>query len=84
MARLERCRLSLQRALKVFCEFRRFSLDMECRSFPEAVAVVREHVLSNPDILEDKTKWIEGWGWDHTSWPTQHWPTAVRNTRIFH
>ncbi|KII92233.1 hypothetical protein PLICRDRAFT_37025 [Plicaturopsis crispa FD-325 SS-3] len=40
------------------------------------VALVRKYIQANPDILNDKTKFIEGWGWDHTSWAMEQWPTA--------
>jgi predicted amidohydrolase YtcJ len=28
-------------------------------------------------VLKDKTKWIRGGGWDHTSWPSGKLPSAV-------
>ena len=33
----------------------------------------------DPDILEDKTKYVEGWGWDHTKWLLEEWPNYVRS-----
>ncbi|EIN11936.1 hypothetical protein PUNSTDRAFT_99280 [Punctularia strigosozonata HHB-11173 SS5] len=47
------------------------------KSSKEAVSLVREYILSNPDILANSSKFIEGWGWDHTSWPRSEWPTAA-------
>ncbi|KAH9485282.1 Putative amidohydrolase YtcJ [Psilocybe cubensis] len=47
------------------------------RSIPDAVARIKEFILSNPDILEDTSKFITGGGWDHTVWPTTGWPSAV-------
>ncbi|TDL24188.1 hypothetical protein BD410DRAFT_767359 [Rickenella mellea] len=38
---------------------------------------VRDYIKSNPDVLKNKTHFIEGWGWDHTSWPTEKWPSAA-------
>ncbi|PPQ64997.1 hypothetical protein CVT26_015706 [Gymnopilus dilepis] len=40
-----------------------------------AVALVRQYILTNPDILNDTSKFIIGGGWDHTIWPT--WPSAA-------
>ncbi|KAH7888360.1 amidohydrolase family-domain-containing protein, partial [Phlebopus sp. FC_14] len=46
------------------------------KSIEDTVSLVRKYVLANPDIYDNKSKVIEGWGWDHTSWPVQEWPTA--------
>lgn len=43
----------------------------------DTVALVREFILNNPDVLKDKTRWIRGGGWDHTVWPSAAWPSAV-------
>jgi hypothetical protein len=45
---------------------------------PDTVALVRDYITGNPDVYSNTSKFIEGWGWDHTSWPVQEWPTAVR------
>ncbi|KAF9255098.1 amidohydrolase 3 [Marasmius fiardii PR-910] len=42
----------------------------------ETVALVREYILSNPDLLRDKSRVIFGGGWDHMSWLTRKFPTA--------
>ncbi|EEB90634.1 hypothetical protein MPER_11133, partial [Moniliophthora perniciosa FA553] len=47
------------------------------RSIPDAVALVREYILANPDIYSNKSKIIEGWGWDKTIWPVEEYPTAA-------
>lgn len=39
---------------------------------------MRDYVLTSPDVSIGAEKVIEGWGWDHTVWPEQNWPTAVR------
>ena len=44
----------------------------------ETVARVKAYILADPDILHDKTKFVEGWGWDHTKWLLEEWPTYVR------
>lgn len=44
----------------------------------ETVARVRGYILSNPDVLNDTSKFILGGGWDHTVWPTTGWPSSVR------
>ncbi|EIW82889.1 hypothetical protein CONPUDRAFT_52672 [Coniophora puteana RWD-64-598 SS2] len=46
------------------------------KTVEDTVAIVRNYILAHPDIIGDKTKIIEGWGWDHTQWPVQEWPTA--------
>ncbi|KAF9809090.1 hypothetical protein IEO21_07588 [Rhodonia placenta] len=42
----------------------------------ETVKHIREYILSNPDIRDDPSKFVEGWGWDHTQWLSATWPTA--------
>ncbi|KAF9245006.1 amidohydrolase family-domain-containing protein [Melanogaster broomeanus] len=54
---------------------RQFSLEGG-KSIKETVALVRDYITANPDIYSDTSKFIEGWGWDHTSWPVEEWPTA--------
>ena len=39
---------------------------------------VRAYILADPDIVNDKSKFVEGWGWDHTKWLQEEWPTYVR------
>ncbi|KAG1742219.1 amidohydrolase family-domain-containing protein [Suillus lakei] len=46
------------------------------RTIKDTVALVRQYILDNDDILNDPSKFIEGWGWDHTSWPAEEWPTS--------
>ncbi|OAX36092.1 hypothetical protein K503DRAFT_695783 [Rhizopogon vinicolor AM-OR11-026] len=46
------------------------------KTIQETVALVRQHILDNSDILDDSSKFVEGWGWDHTSWPVEEWPTS--------
>ena len=45
---------------------------------PDAVARVREYILSTPEIYNDTSRVITGGGWDHTVWPSTGWPSAVR------
>ncbi|KAI5123983.1 hypothetical protein M0805_006395 [Coniferiporia weirii] len=45
------------------------------RNSAAVVARVRDFILSNPDILNDTTRLIEGWGWDHTAWPVEEFPS---------
>ncbi len=44
----------------------------------ETVARVRAYIEADPDILSDKSRYVEGWGWDHTKWLLEEWPTYVR------
>lgn len=46
------------------------------KSIEETVTRVRNFILSDPDLLNDKTKWIRGGGWDHTNWPLGKMPSA--------
>ncbi|KAG2153894.1 amidohydrolase family-domain-containing protein [Suillus clintonianus] len=46
------------------------------KTIKDTVALVRRYILDNNDILNDPSKFIEGWGWDHTSWPVEEWPTS--------
>jgi hypothetical protein len=45
-----------------------------------ATALVRQFILSDEDIKQDPLKFVLGWGWDHTKWPEQGFPTAVRHS----
>ncbi|KAH9913457.1 amidohydrolase family-domain-containing protein [Epithele typhae] len=45
------------------------------RDIHETVERIEAYVLADPDILADTSKPIEGWGWDHTKWSPEHWPT---------
>ncbi len=38
---------------------------------------MRAYIEADPEIFEDKTKYVEGWGWDHTKWLLEEWPTYV-------
>jgi len=49
----------------------------------DAVARVREHILSTPDIYNDTSKVVTGGGWDHTIWPGSSWPSAVSPLSLF-
>ncbi|TBU22980.1 amidohydrolase family-domain-containing protein [Dichomitus squalens] len=44
-------------------------------SVAETVQRVKAYILADPDILNDKSKYVEGWGWDHTKWLLEEWPT---------
>ena len=46
----------------------------------ETIVLVRDYIMDHLDVYHNISKFIEGWGWDHTSWPVQDWPTAVRVT----
>ena len=46
----------------------------------EVLDSLEEYVRSHPEIEEDPSFWIQGWGWDQNRW--KNWdsgfPTAVR------
>lgn len=44
------------------------------KTIEDTTALVRQYILDNN--LNDSSKIIEGWGWDHTSWPGEEWPTS--------
>ena len=46
----------------------------------ETVQRIRQYIQSTPVLRHDKTKYVEGWGWDHTKWLQGSFPTAVRVT----
>jgi hypothetical protein len=60
----------------------RFPRLVELKSDPTKAAteLVRRFIFSDDDIKEDPLKFVEGWGWDHTKWAGQGFPTAVRHT----
>ncbi|KAI0344613.1 hypothetical protein BDW22DRAFT_1354713 [Trametopsis cervina] len=43
----------------------------------ETVHRIRTYIESKPELLRDKTKVVEGWGWDHTKWAQMAWPSAT-------
>jgi hypothetical protein len=52
--------------------------DAENRSSEiEAVKLVKEFVMGTPEVRDDPSKIIEGWGWNHMGWAGRAWPTAV-------
>ncbi|KAF5376082.1 hypothetical protein D9615_007734 [Tricholomella constricta] len=46
-------------------------------SIEGVVERIKEYILAHPDILNDKTRWIQGMGWDQTKWPGALFPTAA-------
>ena len=46
------------------------------------MARVAEFIKSNPSINYNRSQFVEGWGWDHTQWPLERWPTSVRLTTV--
>ena len=47
----------------------------------ETVGLVRNYILRNPDIRDNKSFFVEGWGWNHMQWYLEKWPTYVRHYR---
>ncbi|KAH8119350.1 amidohydrolase family-domain-containing protein [Phellopilus nigrolimitatus] len=39
------------------------------------VARVKDYILSDSAIYNDNSRFIEGWGWDHTVWPNAEFPS---------
>ncbi|TDL26855.1 hypothetical protein BD410DRAFT_782939 [Rickenella mellea] len=46
------------------------------QSVSEVISKVKEYIHSHPDVGNDTSAWIEGWGWDQTKWPGAEFPTA--------
>ncbi|KAF5371769.1 hypothetical protein D9758_003581 [Tetrapyrgos nigripes] len=44
-------------------------------SIPGVVKLVKQFVLANPEVYNNKSKDISGWGFDKTRWPEEKWPT---------
>ncbi|KAI0093329.1 amidohydrolase family-domain-containing protein [Irpex rosettiformis] len=47
------------------------------RTVRETVGRIRQYIDSKPDLLADKSKIVEGWGWDHTKWLETTWPSSA-------
>ncbi|KAI9458558.1 amidohydrolase family-domain-containing protein [Russula earlei] len=47
------------------------------RSAKAVTALIRQFILSDEDTKRDPMKFVEGWGWDHTKWAEQGFPTAA-------
>ncbi|KAH8827791.1 amidohydrolase 3 [Flagelloscypha sp. PMI_526] len=47
------------------------------KTVEETVALVRDYILSNPEFAHNKSKTVEGWGWNQMAWPTKSFPTAA-------
>ncbi|SJL06176.1 uncharacterized protein ARMOST_09512 [Armillaria ostoyae] len=47
------------------------------RNISETVSFVENYIVSNPDIYNNMSKVIDGWGWDHTAWPESRFPTSA-------
>jgi len=45
--------------------------------FPETVSFIRGYILADPDLHKNKSRVVEGWGWDHASWDEVKWPNWV-------
>lgn len=49
----------------------------------EVILRLKAYLNNHPDILNDRSTWIQGMGWDQTRWPGKQFPTAVIITRYF-
>ncbi|KAF8883070.1 amidohydrolase family-domain-containing protein [Gymnopilus junonius] len=47
----------------------------EGRTLKETILIIREYIQSNPDLEGNKSRIVEGWGWDHASWDVEKMPT---------
>ncbi|KAH7108014.1 amidohydrolase family-domain-containing protein [Auriculariales sp. MPI-PUGE-AT-0066] len=46
-------------------------------SVQETVSIVRKYILANPEFANNKSKTVEGWGWNHMGWSLPQLPTAA-------
>lgn len=46
-------------------------------SVQDVVGRIKAFILARPDVHADRTRWIQGMGWDQTKWPGAEFPTAV-------
>ncbi|KAG5646172.1 hypothetical protein DXG03_004225 [Asterophora parasitica] len=46
-------------------------------SVEDVIQRVKDYILAHPDVMNDKTRWIEGMGWDQTKWAGAQFPTAA-------
>lgn len=57
--------------------FRDYRFESLNQTIIEIITRIRSYILAHPDILSDKTRWIQGMGWDQTKWEGGEFPTAV-------
>lgn len=43
----------------------------------EAVDRVAAYIKADSSLYRNTSQFIEGWGWDHTRWPVEQWPTSA-------
>lgn len=49
----------------------------------DTVDRVKRFISANPLFFNDTNRIVEGWGWDHTSWPAEVFPNAVSACGFF-
>ncbi|KJA23395.1 hypothetical protein HYPSUDRAFT_39875 [Hypholoma sublateritium FD-334 SS-4] len=47
----------------------------EGKTVEKTVSFVRDYILGNADLEGNKSRVIEGWGWDHASWGVEKMPS---------
>ncbi|KAF5312069.1 hypothetical protein D9619_002308 [Psilocybe cf. subviscida] len=47
----------------------------EAKSVQETIQILRAYIQSDNELLTNKDKIIEGWGWDHASWGIPEMPS---------
>lgn len=45
-------------------------------SVQDVVDLVKQYINSHPLIRDNRSRWVEGMGWDHIKWPGQAFPVA--------
>ncbi|KDR67040.1 hypothetical protein GALMADRAFT_258710 [Galerina marginata CBS 339.88] len=45
------------------------------KTVKETVSLVQDYIQSTPDLERNKSRVVEGWGWDHASWDIEKMPT---------
>ncbi|KAF5314329.1 hypothetical protein D9619_011773 [Psilocybe cf. subviscida] len=47
------------------------------KSVQEVIERIKAYLDAHPDVKDDKTRWIEGMGWDQSKWSGAQFPTAA-------
>ncbi|KAF8627222.1 hypothetical protein AX15_004474 [Amanita polypyramis BW_CC] len=48
----------------------------DANSVQDVITLVKKYIEAHPDIRDDRSRWVEGMGWDQMKWPGKAFPTA--------
>ncbi|KAF8627591.1 hypothetical protein AX17_006164 [Amanita inopinata Kibby_2008] len=49
---------------------------ISAKSVKDVVELVKQYIEAHPEIRNDRSRWVEGMGWDHMKWPDKTFPVA--------